>query len=188
MRLPVLFAAAVLAGALATAASAKVVVSSKIDTEGGVLGNVIALALKANGIEVEDRIQLGGTPIVRKAITGGRDRHLSRVHRQRRLLLQQGRRSDLEGRRQGLRGGQEARLRRQQDRLADALAGQQHLGDRAAQGSRGLGEADRRFPTSASGSPAAARSSSPPRRSSSIPPPPCRPSRRPMASSSRPTS
>ena len=71
MRLPVLFAVAVLAGAVATTASAKVVVSSKIDTEGGVLGNVIALALKANGIEVEDRIQLGGTPIVRKAITAG---------------------------------------------------------------------------------------------------------------------
>ncbi len=71
MRLPVLFAAAVLAGALATAASAKVVVSSKIDTEGSVLGNVIALALEANGIDVEDRIQLGGTPIVRKAILAG---------------------------------------------------------------------------------------------------------------------
>ena len=71
MRLPVLFAAAVLAGAVATAASAKVVVSSKIDTEGGVLGNVIALALEANGVDVEDRIQLGGTPIVRKAILAG---------------------------------------------------------------------------------------------------------------------
>jgi len=71
MRLAVLFAAAVLAGAVATTASAKVVVSSKIDTEGGVLGNVIALALKANGIDVEDRIQLGGTPVMRKAILAG---------------------------------------------------------------------------------------------------------------------
>ena len=71
MRLPVLFAAAALAATVATAASAKVVVSSKIDTEGGVLGNVIALALKANGVEVEDRIQLGGTPVVRKAIAAG---------------------------------------------------------------------------------------------------------------------
>ena len=71
MRLPVLFAAAVLAAAVTTSASAKVVVSSKIDTEGGVLGNVIALALKANGVEVEDRIQLGGTPVVRKAIIAG---------------------------------------------------------------------------------------------------------------------
>ena len=32
------------------------------------LGNVIALALKADGIDVEDRIQLGGTPVIRKAI------------------------------------------------------------------------------------------------------------------------
>ena len=71
MRLSVLLAAAVLAGAVATTASAKVVVSSKIDTEGGVLGNVVALALKTNGIEVEDRIQLGGTPVVRKAIMAG---------------------------------------------------------------------------------------------------------------------
>jgi osmoprotectant transport system substrate-binding protein len=71
MRLAILIAAAVVAGSLATAASAKVVVSSKIDTEGGVLGNVIALALEANGVEVEDRIQLGGTPVVRKAITSG---------------------------------------------------------------------------------------------------------------------
>ena len=71
MRLPVLFVAAALAATVATAASAKVVVSSKIDTEGGVLGNVIALALKANGVEVEDHIQLGGTPVVRKAIAAG---------------------------------------------------------------------------------------------------------------------
>ena len=71
MRLPILFAAAALAATVATAASAKVVVSSKIDTEGGVLGNVIALALKANGVEVEDHIQLGGTPVVRKAIAAG---------------------------------------------------------------------------------------------------------------------
>ncbi len=70
MRLPVFFAAAVLAATVASA-SAKVVVSSKIDTEGGVLGNVIALALKANGVQVEDRIQLGGTPVVRKAIMAG---------------------------------------------------------------------------------------------------------------------
>jgi len=71
MRLPVIIAAAALAASLATAASAKVVVSSKIDTEGGVLGNIIALALQANGVEVEDRIQLGGTPVVRKAILAG---------------------------------------------------------------------------------------------------------------------
>ena len=53
------------------AARADVVVSSKIDTEGSVLGNVILLMLNANGIRTQDRIQLGATPVVRKAITAG---------------------------------------------------------------------------------------------------------------------
>ena len=48
-----------------------VVVSSKIDTEGSVLGNMILLTLEANGIKTQDRIQLGATPVVRKAITAG---------------------------------------------------------------------------------------------------------------------
>lgn len=52
-------------------ANAQVVVSSKIDTEGGVLGNMIKLVLEANDIAVTDRIQLGATPIVRQAITAG---------------------------------------------------------------------------------------------------------------------
>jgi len=52
-------------------AQADVVVSSKIDTEGGVLGNIILSVLKANDIPVSDRIQLGGTPVVRKAIVAG---------------------------------------------------------------------------------------------------------------------
>ncbi|WP_404406798.1 ABC transporter substrate-binding protein [Pelagibacterium halotolerans] len=55
----------------ATASFGQVVVSSKIDTEGGVLGNIIYQMLEANEIPVEDRIQLGGTPIVREAITSG---------------------------------------------------------------------------------------------------------------------
>ncbi|WP_370644909.1 ABC transporter substrate-binding protein [Microvirga sp. ACRRW] len=50
---------------------ADVVVSSKIDTEGSVLGNMILLTLQANGIKTQDRIQLGATPVVRKAITAG---------------------------------------------------------------------------------------------------------------------
>lgn len=48
-----------------------VVVSSKIDTEGSVLGNIIYLALDDAGIPVEDRIQLGATNIVRDAIIAG---------------------------------------------------------------------------------------------------------------------
>ncbi|MBI4046631.1 MAG: ABC transporter substrate-binding protein [Devosia nanyangense] len=55
----------------ATAAQAQVVVSSKIDTEGGVLGNIILEVLKANQIPVTDKIQLGATPVVREAITAG---------------------------------------------------------------------------------------------------------------------
>ncbi|MDK1373930.1 MULTISPECIES: ABC transporter substrate-binding protein [unclassified Sinorhizobium] len=55
----------------AAAAEADVVVSSKIDTEGGVLGNIILAVLNANGIKTTDRVQLGATPVVRKAITAG---------------------------------------------------------------------------------------------------------------------
>jgi len=64
--------AAVLAFAMTVgAADAQVVVSSKIDTEGGVLGNIILLVLAANGIATTDRLQLGGTPVMRKAIVAG---------------------------------------------------------------------------------------------------------------------
>ncbi|SMQ85463.1 osmoprotectant transport system substrate-binding protein [Devosia lucknowensis] len=56
---------------MSTAASAQVVVSSKIDTEGGVLGNIIKQVLEDNDIAVEDRIQLGATPIMREAILAG---------------------------------------------------------------------------------------------------------------------
>lgn len=67
------FALALLGGAsaLTNVAQAQVVVSSKIDTEGGVLGNIIIAVLNANNIETKDRIQLGATPVVRQAITAG---------------------------------------------------------------------------------------------------------------------
>ncbi|EFM56487.1 glycine betaine ABC transporter substrate-binding protein OsmF [Brucella inopinata] len=67
------FALALFVGAIqfSSLAEAQVVVSSKIDTEGGVLGNIILTVLNANGIKTTDRIQLGATPVVRKAITAG---------------------------------------------------------------------------------------------------------------------
>lgn len=72
MRLTTLLLTAATALSLTVgAANAQVVVSSKIDTEGGVLGNIIKQVLEANDIPVEDRIQLGATPIVREAITSG---------------------------------------------------------------------------------------------------------------------
>jgi osmoprotectant transport system substrate-binding protein len=58
-------------GASTLAARADVVVSSKIDTEGSVLGNIILLSLNANGIKTQDRVQLGATSVVRKSIIAG---------------------------------------------------------------------------------------------------------------------
>ena len=63
--------AALALGITAASANAQVVVSSKIDTEGGVLGNIILAVLNANNIKTVDRVQLGATPVVRKAITAG---------------------------------------------------------------------------------------------------------------------
>lgn len=48
-----------------------VVVSSKIDTEGAVLGQMMLQSLEEAGIPVENRLQLGGTSIVRNAIKAG---------------------------------------------------------------------------------------------------------------------
>lgn len=65
-------AAAAFLGLGVTAASAQdITVSSKIDTEGGLLGNVILMALQDAGLPVQNRLQLGGTPIMRDAITSG---------------------------------------------------------------------------------------------------------------------
>ncbi|MCB1474936.1 MAG: ABC transporter substrate-binding protein [Rhodobiaceae bacterium] len=68
-RIAVALAALVLS--VANASADDVVVSSKIDTEGGVLGNMILEVLEANDIPVVGKVQLGGTPIVREAITAG---------------------------------------------------------------------------------------------------------------------
>src|SRR5690554_1864086 len=48
-----------------------VTVSSKIDTEGSVLGQLIIQRLKQGGIATEDRLQLGATNIVRQALLNG---------------------------------------------------------------------------------------------------------------------
>ena len=61
-------AAALLAGAPAQAA---VVVSSKLSSESAMIGHMIRLLLDANGIETVDRMTLGGTPIMRRAIIAG---------------------------------------------------------------------------------------------------------------------
>jgi osmoprotectant transport system substrate-binding protein len=73
MRLITSLAAAAVALALTVGAGSAqgVVVSSKIDTEGGLLGNIISQVLQSNGVPVTEKIQLGATSVVRQAITAG---------------------------------------------------------------------------------------------------------------------
>jgi len=51
-----------------TAAEDRIVVASKIDTEGALLGNIILELFKGHSLSVENKIQLGPTNIVRAAI------------------------------------------------------------------------------------------------------------------------
>ncbi|MGH7046183.1 MAG: glycine betaine ABC transporter substrate-binding protein OsmF [Stellaceae bacterium] len=55
----------------AVIAAGPVVVASKIDTEGTLLGNMILAVLASHGIPVRNRLQLGPTNIVRAAILAG---------------------------------------------------------------------------------------------------------------------
>jgi osmoprotectant transport system substrate-binding protein len=48
-----------------------IVIASKIDTEGALLGSMMRLLLVEQGFEVKDRIQLGATGVVRKALLAG---------------------------------------------------------------------------------------------------------------------
>jgi osmoprotectant transport system substrate-binding protein len=67
-----LLAAAVLLNSeTSAAAAAAIVVSSKIDTEGALLGNMIADVIEASGLPVERKTQLGPTNIVRAALIAG---------------------------------------------------------------------------------------------------------------------
>lgn len=52
-------------------ANEPVVVASKIDTEGSVLGELIIQTLERNDIATENRLQLGGTSVVRTALEAG---------------------------------------------------------------------------------------------------------------------
>ena len=64
-------ALALLLPATSAAAADEVIVASKIDTEGALLGNVIAVLLENKGIAIRNKIQLGPTKIVRAAILAG---------------------------------------------------------------------------------------------------------------------
>ncbi len=62
---------ALLAAFAAVAAGRPIVVASKIDTEGALLGYVIAQTLRAHGLSVQTRLQLGPTAVVRQALLSG---------------------------------------------------------------------------------------------------------------------
>jgi osmoprotectant transport system substrate-binding protein len=64
-------AALALLPAVVGAAEGKIVVASKIDTEGALLGNMIVSLFEAHGLVVENKLQLGPTNIVRAAILAG---------------------------------------------------------------------------------------------------------------------
>jgi osmoprotectant transport system substrate-binding protein len=70
-KLFVMIAAAALLSAGAAMAAAPVIVASKIDTEGALLGNMILAMLGGHGLAVQNRLQLGPTNIVRAAIVAG---------------------------------------------------------------------------------------------------------------------
>src|ERR1700746_3825238 len=55
----------------AGAAGGRIVVASKIDTEGALLGNMIVSLLEARGLAVDNKLQLGPTNIVRAAMLAG---------------------------------------------------------------------------------------------------------------------
>jgi len=69
--LKTLCAAIVLALASPVAVGAAVVVSSKLSSESAMIGHMIRLLLNAGGIQTVDRMTLGATPVVRKALVAG---------------------------------------------------------------------------------------------------------------------
>jgi osmoprotectant transport system substrate-binding protein len=70
--LKLLCAAALLAlGTAASPPEAAVVVSSKLSSESAMLGQMILLLLRAQGIPTIDRTRIGATPVVRQALLDG---------------------------------------------------------------------------------------------------------------------
>jgi len=70
-RLKSLCVAVVLSLSVAGPAPAAVVVSSKLSSESAMIGEMIRLLLNAHGVPTVDRMTLGATPVVRKALLSG---------------------------------------------------------------------------------------------------------------------
>jgi osmoprotectant transport system substrate-binding protein len=69
--LKALCVAAALALAGTSPLQAAVIVSSKLSSESAMIGQMIRLLLNADGIQTVDRMTLGATPVVRKALIAG---------------------------------------------------------------------------------------------------------------------
>ena len=67
----IVLASLLLVGSAVAQTRDRVVVASKIDTEGSLLGQMILIALETAGVPVESRLQLGPTKIVRTALLAG---------------------------------------------------------------------------------------------------------------------
>jgi osmoprotectant transport system substrate-binding protein len=59
------------AAATASSRQSPVVVSSKLSDESAMIGEMIRLLLQAHGIQTVDRMRLGATPVVRRALLSG---------------------------------------------------------------------------------------------------------------------
>jgi osmoprotectant transport system substrate-binding protein len=70
-RLKILLTSVLLACVMAAPSRAAVVVSSKLSSESAMIGQMIRLLLDARGIPTVDRMTLGATPVVRKALLAG---------------------------------------------------------------------------------------------------------------------
>ncbi len=115
-------------GAVAAPAAQPVVVSSKLSSESAMLGQMIRLLLEEHGIPTVDRMTLGATPVVRKALLAGEIDLYVEYTGNAGFFLQPTERSGVEGPRTGLCAGRKARPRGQPHRLAGAGPGQQRLG------------------------------------------------------------
>ncbi|HEX4618437.1 MAG TPA: glycine betaine ABC transporter substrate-binding protein, partial [Steroidobacteraceae bacterium] len=62
---------AVLTLSMSSPTLAAVVVSSKLSSESAMIGEMIRLLLNAHGVPTVDRMTLGATPVVRKALLSG---------------------------------------------------------------------------------------------------------------------
>ena len=113
------------------AAARPIVVASKIDTEGALLGNMIADgAAGAAASPVERKMQLGPTNIVRAALLAGQIDIYPEYTGNGALFFHRESDPVWKNAAQRLRRGEDARREAEPSRLADPGAGQQHLGHR----------------------------------------------------------